>query len=86
MDSFKISWKASAARELRRLPRDLVNRVVVAVQQLSANPHPPGSKKLVGSQQTYRIRLGDYRVIYNVVTQTASIEIISVAHRRDVYR
>jgi mRNA-degrading endonuclease RelE of RelBE toxin-antitoxin system len=47
---------------------------------------PPSSKKLVGSKHTYRIRIGDYRVVYDVLTNEVVIEVIRVAHRRDVYR
>ena len=86
MASFKIEWKPSAVKELRRLPREMVTRIVNAVAQLAQNPFPPASKKLVGSQHTYRIREGDYRIVYDVTSNTLTIEIIRVARRRDVYR
>ncbi len=86
MDSFRISWKPSATRELKRLPKEVVVRIVRAVEELAANPRPPGATKIVGSQHTYRLRQGDYRVVYNVLTQEVVIEVIRVGHRRDVYR
>ena len=86
MASFRISWKSSALKELRSLPREVVARIVGKVEMLAEEPFPPGSKKLVGSQHTYRIREGDYRVVYNVLTQQILIEVIRVGHRRDVYR
>jgi mRNA interferase RelE/StbE len=67
MVSFSIQWKRSAEKELRRLPREVIPRIVQAVESLSRNPYPPGVRKLVGSEYTYRIREGDYRIVYNVL-------------------
>lgn len=86
MASYLIEWKPSAAKELKRLPRDVIPRVVAAVGDLAANPFPQGNAKLKGSQFTYRIRIGDYRVIYTVEAERLVIEIVRVRHRRDAYR
>ena len=86
MVSYRIEWKPSAAKELKRLPRDIVPRVVKAVGELADEPFPLGGVKLQGSQFTYRIRVGDYRVIYTVVTNVLVIEIVRVRQRREVYR
>jgi mRNA interferase RelE/StbE len=85
MVSYNIEWKHSAARELRKLPREAVLRILQAVEQLATEPYPHGVRKLVGSEHTYRIRVGDYRVVYNVVSSTLIIQIIRVGHRRDIY-
>ena len=85
MGSYNIEWKHSAARELRRLPPEAVLRILQAVEQLATEPYPHGVRKLVGSERTYRIRVGDYRVVYNVVSLTLIIQIIRVGHRRDIY-
>ena len=85
MDSYNIEWKHSAARERRKLPREAVLRILQAVEQLATEPYPHGVRKLVGAQHTYRIRVGDYRVVYNVVSSTLIIQIVRVGHRRDVY-
>ncbi|HEX7173713.1 MAG TPA: type II toxin-antitoxin system RelE/ParE family toxin [Pyrinomonadaceae bacterium] len=85
MDSFRVEWKRSAIKELRNLPRNVVARIMRAVEQLPANPFPPGVRKLAGSDHTYRIREGDYRIIYSVVSMTLLIEIVKVGHRKDVY-
>jgi len=85
MDSYNIEWKHSAARELRRLQRQAVLRILQAVEQLANESYPHGVRKLVGSEHTYRSRVGDYRVVYNVVSSTLIIQIIRVGHRRDVY-
>lgn len=86
MASFRISWKTSALKELKGLPSEVVTRIVRRVDKLAEDPFPPGSKKLVGSQHMYRIREGDYRVVYDVLAQQVLIEVIRVGHRSDVYR
>jgi mRNA interferase RelE/StbE len=71
--------------ELGRLPREMVGRILKAVEQLSTDPYPSGVRKLAGSEHTYRIRVGDYRIIYSILASALLIEIIRVEHRRDVY-
>ncbi len=66
MGTCRIEWKKSALRELKRLDRQVVPRIVAAVDSLSSQPLPPGVTKLQGSRRTYRIRVGDYRVIYEL--------------------
>lgn len=85
MASFQIKWKRSATKELRALPKDAVARITDLVSGLSSNPFPPGVRKIVGSTDTYRLRAGDYRVIYTVAASILVIEIIRVGHRKDVY-
>jgi mRNA interferase RelE/StbE len=85
MDSYSLEWKRSAAQELKKLPRDVVGRILKAVEQLSTAPYPSGVRKLVGAEHTYRIRVGDYHVIYSVMASVLIIEIIRVGHRRDIY-
>ncbi|MCA9925004.1 MAG: type II toxin-antitoxin system RelE/ParE family toxin [Anaerolineales bacterium] len=86
MASYRIEWKKSAGKELRKLPADVIQRVVNCVSGLSTNPYPSGSRKLVGSEFTFRVRVGDYRILYNVFDDQVIVEIIRVAHRKDVYR
>lgn len=86
MASYKIEWKNSAYKELQKLPRPMIVKVVAAVSDLANDPFPHGVKKLVGSEYTYRIRIGDYRVVYEVFENKLIIEIVRVRHRKDVYR
>jgi mRNA interferase RelE/StbE len=86
MGSFKIEWKASASRELKRLDQSVLPRIYEAVRFLATNPYPQGCRKLQGCDSVYRIRVGDYRVLYEVVEQRLIIEIVRVRHRKDVYR
>ena len=85
MDSYEIKWKRSAVKELKQLPKEIIARILRAVESLANDPFPAGVKKLVGSNHTYRIREGDYRVIYDVLSETLVIEVIRVGHRKDVY-
>ena len=86
MDSYQIRWKRSASKELKTLPKNTVRRILDAVEDLSSTPYPRGVIKLAGSQHTYRLRTGNYRVIYTVESDVLIIEIVRVGHRRDVYR
>jgi len=60
---YKIEWKQSAKKELKKLKKAVIPRIIKAVESLSINPHPTGSRKLQGSEHLYRVRLGDYRIV-----------------------
>jgi mRNA interferase RelE/StbE len=84
--AFHIEWKKSTRKDLRKLPSNAADRIVAAVENLAENPFPHGVEKLSGSEHAYRIRLGDYRIVYEVVTESKLVEIQRVRHRKDVYR
>ena len=84
--AFRIEWKKSTRKDLRKLPASIVDRIVEAVEGLAENPFPHGTEKLAGSEHAYRIRLGDYRIVYEVVAELKLIEVQRVRHRKDVYR
>jgi mRNA interferase RelE/StbE len=84
--AFRVEWKKSTRKDLRKLPPNVVDRVLETVEQLAENPFPVGVEKLAGSEHAYRVRVGDYRVVYEVVTKTKLVEIQRVRHRKDVYR
>ncbi len=86
MAIYEIQWKPSAVKELRRVDRKFVSGIVKAVESLSSNPFPAGVRKLYSSEHSYRIRVGDYRVIYTVFESHLVIEIIRIRHRKDIYR
>lgn len=86
MASFEIRWRGSTKKDLRRIPREEVARIVDEVAKLANEPLPHGSEKLTGSEHTYRIRVGDYRVIYEVLREASTVDIQRVRHRKDVYR
>ena len=67
-------------------PKQEVARILAAVEQLAEEPFPHGSQKLTGSEHVFRIRVGDYRVVYEVLTAARVVEIQRVRHRNEVYR
>ena len=86
MALYKIEWKRSAKKELKKLDKQVILRILQAVESLAEDPLRSGSKKLVGSNSIYRIRVGDYRIIYNIESSILTVEIIKVGHRGQVYR
>ena len=86
MASYRLEWRRSATKDLRRIAGVDLPRIVAAVEALADDPFPPGCTKLSGSERSYRIRVGDYRVLYDVFSGTLVIEVVKVGHRRDVYR
>jgi mRNA interferase RelE/StbE len=86
MASFEIRWRSTTKKDLRRIPREDVSRIVAEVEKLADEPLPHGSEKLTGSDHTYRIRVGDYRVVYELLRDSSAVEIQRVRHRKDVYR
>ena len=86
MASFSIQWRTSTKKDLRKLPPREVERVLAEVESLAEEPFPHGSEKLAGTEHTHRIRVGDYRVIYEVFAESRIVEVQRVRHRKDVYR
>ena len=86
MVSYKIEWKHSATKELKRLPKPVIPKIIAAVEGLPENPRPKGSRKIIGAEHTYRIRIGDYRIVYSIEYGRLTIEIIRVGHRKNVYK
>ena len=86
MVSYSIVYKPSVEKDLRSLPRSTVMRVTKQIDALRDDPVSRHSVKLTGSKGLYRIRVGDYRVIYGVDQDAKQVTIHYVRHRRDVYR
>ena len=86
MASFNLEWRSSTRKDLRNLPPQEVGRILAEAESLAVEPFPHGSEKLSGTDHTYRIRIGDYRVIYEVLAQSKIVVIQRVRHRKDVYR
>jgi mRNA interferase RelE/StbE len=83
---FEVLLERSAEKDLRRLLNPIHDRIVRAINVLSKNPRPPGCRKLTGSKNDWRIRVGDYRVIYEIAHSERIIRINRVRHRKEVYR
>jgi mRNA interferase RelE/StbE len=83
--AYVVNLKRSAERELERLPTRIHDRVIERLISLKENPRPAGVKKLRG-REGYTIRIGNYRVLYVIDDSKQKVEILSIAHRREVYR
>ena len=85
MASYRLLIKPSAARELEELPTKDRGRVAARIRGLSAHPRPPGCEKLSG-QELFRVRQGNYRIVYEVRDEGLTVIVFKIGHRRDVYR
>lgn len=83
--TYRVELTTAAARQVRKLPRPARDRILSAVADLSDEPRPHGARKLVGEQTAWRIRIGDYRVIYDVHDDVLTVTVVRAAHRREVY-
>jgi mRNA interferase RelE/StbE len=85
-ESFEVSYAASAARQLRKLDRAAQTRILRIIEILRTNPRPPRAKQLVGGSGEWRVRTGDYRIIYEIHDGELLILVLRIGHRREVYR
>ena len=85
MGSYAVEIKPSARKELEALPNHLLSRVVRKIQTLSENPRPAGCKKLKGYKDLWRIRVGDWRMVYIIDDAVRVVSVTRIAHRREVY-
>jgi mRNA interferase RelE/StbE len=83
---YRIDFKPSAAKSLAKLPTDLQKRIVRAVELLADNPRPHGVVKIAGDDNLWRIRVGDFRVVYEIHDRVLLVMVLHVGHRREVYR
>jgi len=83
--TYTVEFTTAAARQLRKLPRPVRDRLLDSMAALAEDPRPRGSRKLVGEQTAWRIRVGDYRVIYDVFDDRLTVTVVRAAHRREVY-
>ena len=84
--TYEIEIKSSAQKELAKLPRNIADKVIENIRALAKDPRPNGCKKLVGTDYAYRIRINNYRVVYSIFDQQLVIQVIKIAHRKDVYK
>jgi len=83
---FDIQWKLSAKKELRKIDKIEIPKILKEIETLSKNPYPTNCKKILGTEHIFRIKIGKYRVIYSIENQKLIIEIIRVRHRKEVYK
>ncbi len=86
MPQYAVFFKPSADKALRRLPKEIQRRIIIAVNNLQDDPRPAGSMKMQGGDDLWRIRVGDYRVVYTIKDKHLVVLVLRIGHRRDVYR
>jgi mRNA interferase RelE/StbE len=83
--AYQIEFAPRAYRQFKKLERDTQREILSRIEGLSTNPRPSGVKKLASVQNLYLIRIGDYRVIYEIRDRALIVIVVKVGHRRDVY-
>jgi Cytotoxic translational repressor of toxin-antitoxin stability system len=84
--AYRVILQRSAAGELEDLPQPIRRRVARAIEGLASDPRPPGAKLLTGSDRIWRVRVGDYRILYRVNDDLVEVLVIRIRHRSDAYR
>jgi len=84
--AYRIELARPARRALLRLPVDASRRIEAAIDDLARDPRPRGAKKLAVQQNLYRLRVGDYRVLYEIHERVLLVLVVAAGHRREVYR
>lgn len=83
---YEVYLERAAERDLKRLPAEAFHRIISSIRTLSENPRPPGCRKVTGSENDWRIRIGDYRVIYEIDEGEKAVKVFRIRHRREAYR
>ena len=86
MGDFTITFKPSVEKDLRGLPKTVIADILERISKLDANPSAPPAKKLSGTERMYRLRVGEYRVVFEVDKAHKTVVIHYIRHRREVYR
>lgn len=81
---YQIQIRKSAQKQLDKLPDEVAEQLLDVIEDLAANPRPQGCKKLKG-RSGFRVRKGDYRIIYDIYDNVLIVDVIAVGHRRDIY-
>ena len=86
MAAYNLCWKESVHKDLRSLPASIIPKIIKKAESLLANPIPGDSKKLRDTEHSYRVRVGDYRIIYQVNSSDKEVLVCRVRHRKDAYK
>lgn len=85
MAGYRVYFRESVAKDFRDIPKKDARRILRRIESLAADPRPPGCEKLTG-QERYRLRQGNYRIVYSVQDKELTVWIVKIGHRKDVYR
>ena len=83
---YEVHLERAVENDLKRLPTTTFHQIILQIKALAENPRPSGCRKLTGSKNDWRIRIGDYRVLYEIDEKARAVRIMRVRHRREVYR
>ena len=84
--AYRIEVTNAARRAMAKLPADVLKRIDAKILSLADNPRPQGVEKLTSTEKIYRVRVGDYRIVYYIDDGVLVVTVVKVAHRREVYR
>lgn len=84
--TYRIQFAPAAVRQLRKFDPSARRRIQAAVELLATEPRPAGAKKLIGGEGEWRVRTGDYRIVYEIHDQVLVVLVVAIGHRRDIYR
>jgi len=85
MNPLNIQFKASVKKDLKNIPNKIIKSIFLKIIALQENPHPSEARKLMGTENVYRIRVGDYRIIYDFNKKKSIITVLYIRHRKTVY-
>jgi len=86
MDPYSVAFKKSAEKDLRKIPRDIIPNIFLHIENLAGDPVPHEAYKIASAENLYRIRVGDYRIIFQVLHESREVTVIYIRHRSIAYR
>jgi mRNA interferase RelE/StbE len=84
--NYKVKISSSAEKSLKKIPKKDISKIIELIQMLTIQPFPQGCRKLSGEEDVYRVRQGNYRVIYEVIDNELIILVLKIGYRKDVYK
>ncbi len=84
--SYKVKILRGALKQLKKIPSEIQERIQIKIDDLATEPRQNGVKKLKGKENAYRIRVGDYRVIYDIFDDLLVVNVVEVGHRKNIYK
>lgn len=85
MKTYKVTIRKNVAKAIKKLPKATIKAVLSKIKALYTDPRPEGCKKLIGTENLWRIRSGDYRIVYSIEDEQLMVEVVRVRHRKEVY-
>jgi len=85
VENYKIYFRKSTAKELKALPNPTLQKVIKKIEALTLDPRPAGCEKLTGKEY-YRVRQGNYRIVYSIQDNELTVWVIKISHRKDIYK